>query len=76
MERTTNIVIEAKSKFGDVELMGFRAIINYDDPSDMKLYDWAIDKDACKEHRSIVRQDQAAFEDYAYEMQDKLIAEK
>ena len=76
MERTTNVVIEAKSKVGDKELMGFRAIINVDEPDDINFYDRVIDKDACKEHRSIVRADQAAFEDYAYEIQDKLIAEK
>ena len=76
MDITTKITIEAKSKTDEVELMGFRAIIDIEDPENMSFYDWTINKDACKEYRSIVRADQAAFEDYAYEMQDKIIAEK
>ena len=73
---TTKVTIETKSKVDNVELMGFRAIIDIDDPENMNIYDWTIDKDACKEHRAIVRADKAAFEDYAYEVQDRIIAEK
>lgn len=29
-----------------------------------------IDKNACKEHRDIIRDDQKKFEDYAYSLQD------
>ena len=76
MDITTKITIEAKSKAEDKELMGFRAVIDINDPENMGFYDWTIDKDACKEFRAIVRADQAAFEDYAYEVQDKVIAGK
>lgn len=34
-----------------------------------------IDKEACKEHRDIVRADQAGFEDFVYWVQDKLKAQ-
>ena len=29
-----------------------------------------IDKEACKEHREMVREEQAGFEDFAYKIQD------
>ena len=76
MDIITKITIEAKSTAGEVELMGFRAIIDVNDPENMTLHDWPINKDACKEYRANVRADKAAFEDYAYEIQDKIIAEK
>jgi hypothetical protein len=31
-----------------------------------------INKESCKEYRDMVRSDQAAFEDYAYMVQDKM----
>lgn len=31
-----------------------------------------INKEACKDYRDMVRADQAAFEDYAYMVQDKM----
>lgn len=75
-DKITKITIEGKSKTGDVELMNFRAVIDVDDPENMTFYHHPIDKEACKEHRAIVRADQAAFDDYAYEIQEKVIVEK
>ena len=34
-----------------------------------------IDKEACKENRKELREDQAAFEDYAYNLQEEMFGE-
>lgn len=69
--RTTKINIEGKCEVEGVAIKGFRAIIDIEDPEKkLSFHHWEIDKAACKEHRKTVREDQAAFEDYAYEIQD------
>lgn len=76
LNKTTKLVIEGKSKVGDVEIAGYRAVIDVEDPDKMTFHPWQIDKDACKEHRKIVRADQAEFEDYAYLCQEEVISAK
>lgn len=65
------LTISAKSVIDDVEIATFGAVLSIED-NDLSLYSRPIDKDACKEHREIVRVDQAAFEDFAYGVQDQL----
>ena len=77
LEKTTKLNIEGKCKVDGKDVKGFRAIIDMDDPEfEPKFHHWEIDKAACKEHRKTVRADQNAFEDYAYDEQDKLKAVK
>lgn len=72
MLSTKKITIESKTIVDGKEIHGHRAILSEDGVS---MLPYQIDKAACKEHRAVVRADQAEFEDYAYEMQEKLYAE-
>lgn len=71
---TKKITLEAKSVVDNKEIMGFRAIIEPEKESEVSLLHYQIDKAACKKHRTIVREDQGAFEDYAFEMHEEMMA--
>lgn len=73
MLSTNKILIESKCVVDGKEIAGFRAMFNTDAPEEMSLLPYQIDKVACKEHRDIVRADQAVFEDYAYSIQDNFM---
>ena len=73
MLSTKKITLESKSMVDGKEIMGFRAIIGTEKNDDVTLLPYQINKEACKEHRSIVRADQCEFEDYAYKFQEMLI---
>ena len=68
------ITITGESIIDGVNVAGFSASINSNNPSDMVLSSWQNNKQACKENRAAVRADQAEFEDFAYAKQDELIA--
>lgn len=72
MLSTKKITIEAKTIIDDKEIMGYRATIEPGKNDDVMFYAYQIDKPACKEHRELVRREQAEFEDYAYNLQEKL----
>lgn len=74
LTKTTKLIIEGKTKVNDVEIAGYRAVIDVENPDGMTFHPWQIDKDACKEYRDIVRADQAEFEDYAYLCQEEVIS--
>lgn len=64
--------------FADTEIDGekiasFTAILNIE-KMDLTLAHRYINKDACKEHRDVVRADMKEFEDYAYGIQDSIAA--
>lgn len=67
--------IEGRSVVDDVEIAGFRASIDSDNPDDMVISVWQSNKSAYKANRDVARADQADFEDYAYIVQDELKAE-
>lgn len=67
--------IEGRSVVDDVEIAGFRASIDSDNPDDMTISVWQSNKSAYKTNRESARADQAEFEDYAYTVQDELKAE-
>lgn len=73
MLSTMKITLEAKTVVDEKEIHGHRAIISEDGVS---MLPYQIDKAACKEQRAVVRADQAEFEDYAYDMQEKLFEKK
>lgn len=58
-----------------VEIEGYTAVINSEDPADIKLSSFQIKQELCKENRIQCRADRAEFEDTAYLEQDKMIAE-
>ena len=63
------LTIVADTVVDDVKIATFGAILNLEDMS-MSLSVRKIEEHACKIHRDTVRADQAAFEDFAYEVQE------
>lgn len=74
---TGQSVIEktVEGKTIQVAAEGYSATINSDDPADMSISSWQIDKAAYKEGRIQCRKDKAAFEEAVYAVQDQMIAE-
>lgn len=68
------ITINGKSIIDNVEVCGYQAQIDESDPTIMSLSDWYINKELYKANRVECRADLAEFEDYAYTIQDELIA--
>ena len=67
----TRLTIIADSVVNDIRIATFGAVLNLDD-MELSLTSRHIDKELCKINRDIVRKDQADFEDYAYDLQDRL----
>lgn len=67
------ITIEEKSVINGAEIAGFRAV--FSDAKDITFLPYQINKEACKENRKELREDQAAFEDYAYNLQEEMFGE-
>lgn len=63
--------ILADTVVDDVHIASFGAILNLE-TMDLSLTARHIDKEACKVHRDVVREDQREFEDFAYFVQDML----
>lgn len=74
LKKSEKITIEGKSILDGVELAGFVASIDSNDPTQMNISSWQINKAAYKANRSVARADEAEFEDYAYDIQDEMIA--
>ena len=67
------ITIEEKSVINGAEIAGFRAV--FSDAKDITFLPYQIDKEACKENRKEIRQDQADFEDAVYQLQEEMFGE-
>lgn len=67
----TRLTIVADSVVNDIRIATFGAVLNLDD-MELSLTSRHIDKELCKSNRDVVRKDQADFEDYAYDLQDRL----
>ena len=65
------ISIVADSFVDDEKVAAFGAVLNPDN-MELSMTGRYINKEFCKLHKDIVRADQAAFEDYAYELQDMM----
>ena len=63
------LTIVAETVVDDVKIASFGAILNREDMS-MSMSARNIDEHACKTFRDVVRADRAAFEDFAYEVQE------
>ena len=72
---TRKITIEGKSVIDGVAVAGFNAVIDSTNPEQMTLSSYQINKAAYKANRVAARADEAEFEDYAYEVQDAMLAE-
>ena len=75
LKKEREISYTGKSVIDGVEVVGFSAKIKSADPSNVTFTSWLINKDLYKENSSQCRADEAEFEDFVYEEQDKLIAE-
>lgn len=69
------ITLTGNSTINDTIVEGYSASINSEDPTDITISSWPVDKTLYKANRVECRKDQAAFEDAAYELQDTMIAE-
>ena len=67
----TRLTIVGDSVVNDVRIATFGAVINLED-MELSLTSRHIEKELCKSNRDVVRKDQADFEDYAYDLQDRL----
>lgn len=67
----TRLTIVADSVVNDIRIATFGAVLNLDD-MELSLTSRHIDKELCKSNRDVVRKDQADFEDYVYDLQDRL----
>lgn len=74
LKTTKKITINGKSIIDNVEVCGYQAQIDESNPTNMSLSDWQINKELYKANRVDCRADLAEFEDYAYTIQDELIA--
>ena len=75
LRKTESIIINGNSIINGVEAMGFQATINSENPKAMSISYWQVNAEVYKANRDQCRADQAAFEDYAYSVQDKMIAD-
>lgn len=75
LTKTRKITIEGKSVIDGVAVAGFAASIDSTNPAQMTLSSYQINKELYKKNRVAVRADEAAFEDYVYEVQDAMLAE-
>lgn len=71
-----SITITGQSVIDGTAAEGYQAVIDSENPEDMKLTSWQTNKNLYKANRAACREDSAAFEDAAYALQDELIAEK
>ncbi|MBR2503340.1 MAG: hypothetical protein IKB62_04360 [Oscillospiraceae bacterium] len=69
------ITIGGNSIIDGAEAAGFQAQIDSANPENMTLNNWQTNAQLYKDNRAQCRADQAEFEDYAYSVQDQLIAE-
>ncbi len=70
------VTITANSTINGEKAEGYQAKIDSNNPEDIKISSWQQDKKLYKTNREQCRKDAAEFEDAAYAVQDKMIAEK
>ena len=58
-----------------VKVVQYACIVPLDDPENMRVTSTRLNPELYKMHRDICRADLAAFEDAAYELQEKCIAD-
>lgn len=76
LEMKQEISFTGESKFDGVVAARYTAKISSDDPNDITISNYQVDKSLYKEKRKDCNQDRADFEDIVYAEQDKMIAEQ
>ena len=75
LQSRKKITVEGESVINGGVVQGYRAEINSENPEDITLSDWIVDKNGYKENRVQARRDSNEFEDMAYAIQDEMIAD-
>lgn len=76
LNMSKKITYSGRSVIDGVAAAGFQAIIDSENPSNMSISNWVMDKNLYKKNHETCISDQAEFENYAFTVQDELIAEK
>lgn len=67
------IIVTGKTIIDGVEVCGYQAQIDSEDPANIAFTNWKTNNEMYKEHRAECRADLAAFEDHAFEIQDEML---
>ena len=71
-----NIKLTGESLIEATAVEGYSAEIDSENPENISISNWQIDKDLYKKNRTQCLQDYAAFMDKAYALQDEMLKEK
>ena len=74
LKTSQKTTIKGESVIDGAVVSVFTASIDSEDPNQITFSSTQINKAAYKENRVAVRADEAAFEDYAYSLQDEMLA--
>lgn len=67
------IILTGKTIIDGVEVCGYQAQIDSEDPANIVFTNWKNNNEMYKEHREECRAELAAFEDHAFEIQDRML---
>lgn len=67
------ITMRGVSRIGDSDVAAFEAVISSADPVNMTITSNAVDPEKYKENITQCRQDEDAFREYVYKIQDEMI---
>lgn len=67
------IILTGKTVIDGVDVCGYQAQIDSEDPANIAFTNWKTNNEMYKEHRAECRAELAAFEDRAFELQDKML---
>ena len=74
LKTTTKTLITAESVVGEQVICVYNAQIDHDNIENIIFTQRQTDKELYKANRKVCREDQAAFEDMAYNLQDAIAA--
>lgn len=66
------IVIVGETEIDDVKVASYTATLN-PDTGEMNIVTRNLDNEKCKLYRDTVRTERAQFEDFAYDIQDRMV---
>ena len=67
--------LNGESRVNGISAEGYRAEINSENPEDMTITSWQIDRGVYKANRETCRADRAEYEDATYALQEQIMAE-
>lgn len=70
-----NIQVTGNIEIDGIQVKGFSATINTDNPTNIEMSNWITNQELYKVNRTAVNQEQLKLEDAAYAEQDRLTLE-